>query len=144
MNDTSVKILFDSTNPDSLTSLFKTETQRIHDFYGCVALSNSCTSDEIALLQWGSSNITKDFYGPYKTTSFLRKTGISVTDLWNLMPNHPEYLYYESKYLKDTSRVSPASVGKIVNNITGITDLTQAAIFYINVTRGINLDKFEK
>lgn len=60
------------------------------------------------------------------------------------MPNQPEYLYYEKKYLKDSSLIGPVSVGKIMNNITGISDVTHAAIFFINVTRGINLEQYEK
>jgi hypothetical protein len=35
-------------------------------------------------------------------------------------------------------------VGRILNTVTGITDMTKAAVFVINVTRGVNLEVYER
>jgi hypothetical protein len=43
--------------------------------------------------------VTKDFYAPYKATSYLKDTGYSIADVWGLMKKEPEYYYYAQKYL---------------------------------------------
>jgi hypothetical protein len=97
-------------------------------------------------MQWGSSAITLDFYAPYKQTPFLSKTGLSVTDIWSLFRYEPEYYFYANQNLKDSElfTISPQSVGKILNNVTGLLDQTKTAIFVINVTKDINIMDYER
>ena len=94
MTDAELNVLFDFTNTSSLAYAYLNETKVIHDFHGCAENTTNCTADEIATQQWGSSNITKDFYAPYKTTPYLSDTGISVTDVWGIIPKESEYFYY--------------------------------------------------
>jgi hypothetical protein len=94
MTDAELNILYDFKSPNSLATVYTDQLQIIHDFHGCKVLPNSCTPDEIAAQQWGSSNITSNFYGPYKATSYLSSTGLSVADVWGLFTREPEYYFY--------------------------------------------------
>ena len=137
--------MYNLSNADSLARSYLNESQLIHDFHGCFIFENNCTAEEIASQQWGSSNITKDFYGPYKATSFLKDTGVSAAIIWPIFNKEPEYYFYAQEYLKgdDLFHIPASSVGRIMNNVTGLTDLTKTAIFIINVTQGINLDVYQ-
>ena len=115
------------------------QDQLIHDFYGCTEVASYCTDEELATQQWGSSNLTINTYAPYKVTSFLKDQGYSVHELWGIGNKDPEYFYYSNKYLSgnDNFTISPLSVMKIFNNVTGIMSPFKAAVFVINVTAGI-------
>lgn len=146
MTDAELNILYDFKSPNSLATVYTDQLQIIHDFHGCKVLNNSCTPDEIAAQQWGSSNITMNFYSPYKATSYLSSTGLSVTDVWGLFTREPEYFFYANQYLKgdDLFHIPPSSVGRIMNNVTGLTDITKTAIFIINVTQGVNVEVYNR
>lgn len=146
LTDAELASLYNISNTESLGSLISQQQQIIHNFYQCKAFANNCTADEIASMQWGSSHITKDFFLDYKKTPFLSKTGLSVTDVWGLFKYEPEYYFYANQNLKDDElfMIEPLSVGKILNNVTGLLDQTKTAIFVINVTKGINLIDYER
>ena len=99
MTDAELNELFNYTNNLSLAGSYQNQTQLIHDFHGCKASQNFCSSYEIAAQQWGSSNITKAFYGPYTATQYLANTGTSAADIWGLFTSEPEYYFYANKFL---------------------------------------------
>jgi hypothetical protein len=93
---------FDSSNPNSFGGVLSQVNANNSDHFKCTDLSKNCTSEELTLIQWGSSNVTLNpLISNFNYTAPTR----TISD-WGQYPipfvlEAPEYWFWAGKAFGD-------------------------------------------
>jgi hypothetical protein len=115
----------------------------IYDFFKCSEVETSpknCSSNELAMMQWGGSNITNQIHPDYagydkyyKLSNSVKESFAEAFDMVNAT-NTPELaVYSKTPYTRD-------NVNSIFDRFFGISDEQDGSMFYLSLSKNKNIE----